>query len=110
MEEYKCERCNGKLELIPELEPWHTDYWICEDCDSTYYFTQADKGQVMDNKEIDEYLKKCFDPENQEIFRSWKKSVILNSIQPERASGMDNRDVVCGAPTTPTKGSEPTGN
>jgi hypothetical protein len=28
--------CGQDLELIPEYWPWHEEYWICPDCDSTY--------------------------------------------------------------------------
>lgn len=31
-----CERCDSELELCPADLPWHDDYWICPECDSTY--------------------------------------------------------------------------
>lgn len=34
----KCEICQFNCDLVPEREPFHDKYWICEKCDSTYCF------------------------------------------------------------------------
>lgn len=33
----KCEKCNIDLELVAADEPWHDEYFICSNCDGTYY-------------------------------------------------------------------------
>lgn len=33
-----CERCNTELLLCPADFPWHEEYWICPECESTYNF------------------------------------------------------------------------
>jgi rRNA maturation endonuclease Nob1 len=31
-----CERCNGALTLCPENFPWNEEFYICNECGSTY--------------------------------------------------------------------------
>jgi len=37
METMKCERCQHECELCLADWPWSDDYWICPNCESTYY-------------------------------------------------------------------------
>lgn len=32
----KCDKCEHELELCPADWPWHEEYWICPNCESTY--------------------------------------------------------------------------
>lgn len=52
-----CEICNkGTLELIPEVFPWHDDYYICSTCESTFTVDYingsrpAGRGACLENK------------------------------------------------------------
>ena len=38
----RCERCKGELILCPADFPWHTQYWICVECESTYVFKDGE--------------------------------------------------------------------
>lgn len=41
----KCTYCGSEnITLVGEDEPWHVDYWICEDCQSTYNEGELDDG------------------------------------------------------------------
>lgn len=46
---YKCERCGGKLYLVPEDHPYHPEYYICEDCDSSYFREDVEIIEKKDN-------------------------------------------------------------
>jgi len=42
----QCERCGAVLELCPARFPWHDDFWICPQCDSTFsYENEKDEHQ-----------------------------------------------------------------
>lgn len=38
----KCEICNGNLVLCPPDFPFNPQFWICEDCESTYIYEVND--------------------------------------------------------------------
>ena len=40
---YNCEKCGHELDLCPADFPWHEDYWICPECESTYVYTERDE-------------------------------------------------------------------
>ncbi len=44
-----CRVCGGKLHLVPADEPWHADYYVCEECDSTFNI-----GDIMRKKTLDD--------------------------------------------------------
>ena len=39
----KCERCGGNLILCAADWPWNPEFWICEDCESTYVYEADDE-------------------------------------------------------------------
>lgn len=84
----KCKKCCGNLILIPSSNPWHDEYWICEDCESTfcYDYEFLKKEEIVKkprrlkmDKDEDEISPNGFEinPEVEmlryEIFLIWKK-------------------------------------
>jgi len=33
--------CDCKLHLVDEREPWNEKFWLCESCNSTFFFEEG---------------------------------------------------------------------
>lgn len=45
----KCERCPSNCILCPANYPWNEEFWICEECGSTYIY-EWDRNTYIQGK------------------------------------------------------------
>lgn len=38
--ETKCPTCGGNLHWVEADEPWHSGYWICDQCEGTFHLSK----------------------------------------------------------------------